>query len=112
MYFAAQYPARTYPCRRFAPVLADDGARLGAGTVRHASTIHLLLTDVVMPRMSGRQLADQLCAQRSDTRVLFMSGYGGDAVISRGIVDSGITLLHKPFTRDSLLRTARNVIDA
>jgi len=79
---------------------------------RYAAAIQMLLTDVVMPRIGGRQLADQLCARRPGTKVLFMSGYTDDSIIRHGVVDSGIHLLQKPFTRMSLLRRVREILDA
>jgi two-component system cell cycle sensor histidine kinase/response regulator CckA len=79
---------------------------------RHSATIHLLLTDVVMPRMGGRQFADQLCARRPETKVLFMSGYTNDSIIRHGLVDSAVELLQKPFTRVALLRRVRGLLDA
>jgi two-component system cell cycle sensor histidine kinase/response regulator CckA len=78
---------------------------------RHRAAIHLLLTDVVLPRMGGRQLADQLCARRPGTRVLFMSGYTNDSTLRHGVVDSAVELLQKPFTRVSLLRRLRGILD-
>jgi len=78
---------------------------------RHSAAIHLLLTDVVLPRVGGRQLADQLCARRPETKVLFMSGYTNDSIIRHGVVDSAVELLQKPFTRVSLLRRIRGMFD-
>jgi signal transduction histidine kinase len=78
----------------------------------HAGPIHLLLTDVVMPRMSGRELADRLAQLRPDLRVLYMSGYTEDAMISHRLVESGARLLQKPFTPDRLLDAVRAVLDA
>lgn len=79
---------------------------------RQSATIHLLLTDVVMPRMGGRQLADQLCARRPETKVLFMSGYTNDSILRHGLVDSAVELLQKPFDRIALLRRVRALFDA
>jgi PAS domain S-box-containing protein len=74
--------------------------------------IQLVLTDVVMPGMSGRQLADRLQAQRPDLKVLFMSGYSGDAVAQHGVLEAGTHFIGKPFTAAELARKVRGVLDA
>jgi PAS domain S-box-containing protein len=91
---------------------AENAEAALAVAERHTASIHLLLTDVVLPRVGGRQLADQLCARRPETRVLFMSGYTNDSIIRHGVVDSAVELLQKPFTRVSLLRRVRGMFDA
>jgi PAS domain S-box-containing protein len=78
---------------------------------RRAGGIHLLLTDVVMPLMSGRTLADSIKRLRRDIKVLYMSGYPGDAIDHFGVLDPGMTLLEKPFNVASLTRKVREVLD-
>ena len=74
-------------------------------------TIHLLLTDVIMPQMGGKELADQLKLARPDTPVLFMSGYTDDALTHHGVLDPGVALLEKPFTPRRLAFKVREVLD-
>ncbi len=78
---------------------------------RHKGLIHLLLTDVVMPQMSGRDLAARLVASHSESRVLYMSGYTDRAILHQGVLDAKTHFIGKPFTPDALARKVREVLD-
>jgi len=78
----------------------------------HRGPIHLMLTDVVMPEMNGRELADRLHPLRPGTRVLYMSGYTDNALGLRGVLEERIAFLQKPFTPEILSRKIREVLDA
>ena len=76
-----------------------------------ASHIRLLLTDVVMPRMSGMELAEVLLQRRPAMRLLFMSGYSDSAMDEHGVFAGGKALLHKPFKPDELVEKVRQILD-
>jgi CheY-like chemotaxis protein len=76
-----------------------------------AGSIDLLVTDVVMSGMSGRDLATELAAQRPGTKCLFISGYTAEVIAHRGILDAGVEFLGKPFSRDDIARKVRRVLD-
>jgi PAS domain S-box-containing protein len=95
----------------YAVIQASDGRAALELAATHSGTIHLLVTDVIMPEMSGRQLADRLRDERPGLQVLFVSGYTDDAIIRHGILEPGIAFLQKPFTPEALARKVRAVLD-
>ncbi len=90
---------------------AESGAEALKVSQEHKGMIHLLLTDVVMPGMSGRVLADQLMKQRPEIRVVYMSGYTGQTVGEHGVLADGSFFLPKPFTREALAHKIREALD-
>jgi two-component system, cell cycle sensor histidine kinase and response regulator CckA len=101
-------------------VLADCGYTLlqasnGRAAIKLAeltrTRIHLLVTDVVMPELGGRELADQVVALHPETRVLYLSGYTDDAIVRTGIHQTQVALLHKPFTPSVLASRIREILD-
>lgn len=78
---------------------------------QHRGPIHLLLTDVVMPEMSGSEVAIKVNEAHPETKALLMSGYAADAIVQRGVLNDGLVLLSKPFTRSSLTQKVRQVLD-
>jgi len=89
-------------------------ARSGEDALRIAGLyegpIHLLVTDVVMPGMGGRQVADRLTATRPETRVLYVSGYTENAIVHQGVLEAGIDFLEKPFTPQALEQRVAEVL--
>ena len=86
-----------------------EEALLVAG--RHSDPIDLLITDVVMPSMNGRDLATRLTADRPDMKCLFISGYSADVIAHRGILEEGVHFLAKPFSREVIARKVREVLN-
>jgi CheY-like chemotaxis protein len=74
--------------------------------------IHLMLTDVVMPVMSGRQLTELLIPKRPEMQVLYMSGYTDDAIVHHGVLGQGTAFIGKPFAADELTRKIREILDS
>ncbi len=93
-------------------VVARDGREALSLVAEHDGVIDLLITDVVMPEVSGRELAERLTRNHSKLKVLFMSGYTDDAVVRHGVLEAGTSFLQKPFTPDALIRKVREVLDA
>jgi two-component system cell cycle sensor histidine kinase/response regulator CckA len=98
--------------RGYRLLVAADGEEALRLDAEHVEPIHLLLTDVVMPRMSGRELAQRLAPRRPGLKVLFMSGYTEEAVAKHGILDPGTEFLEKPFSPDVLARRIRDLLDS
>ncbi len=92
-------------------LVASDGAEALelAEATEHA--IDLLVTDVIMPRMGGRELADRIATSHPEARILFVSGYSNQAISRQGILEPGFAFLEKPFTADSLADKVREVLD-
>jgi PAS domain S-box len=86
----------------------DEAIRLCA---THAGPIDLLLTDVVMPEVSGKEVADRLLELRPTTRVLFMSGYTDEAIVQHGVLDANVKFIQKPFTWVGLTKKVREVLN-
>jgi two-component system cell cycle sensor histidine kinase/response regulator CckA len=91
---------------------AENGGAGLALSNGHEGPIHLVLTDVVMPGISGREAAKQLLQARPQIKTLYMSGYTDNAIVHHGVLDKGALLLQKPFTPDVLARKIREVLDA
>jgi PAS domain S-box-containing protein len=90
---------------------ARDGQDALGRAESHDGPIHLLLTDVVMPHLGGRELADRLTSARPELRVLYLSGYTDDAVVRHGVLEADVAFLQKPFTPAELARKVREVLD-
>lgn len=90
---------------------ASHGSKALALAARHQGPIDLLLTDVVMPQMSGRELAEQLKTLRPQIKLLYMSGYTDDAVVRHGLLTAEVEYLSKPFSPNSLISKVREVLN-
>ena len=90
---------------------AADGASALALFDAASVPIDLLLTDIVMPGINGRQLADELCNRQANLKVLFMTGYSRDAIVHHGRLDVGVSMLQKPLTQPTLAAKIRHLLD-
>jgi DNA-binding NtrC family response regulator len=95
----------------YAVLEAENGAEALAIVEGHRGEIDLLLTDVVMPRMSGKVLAQRLLARRPGLRVVYMSGHTEDAIVDHGVMDGGTDFIAKPIALETLLARVRAVLD-
>jgi CheY-like chemotaxis protein len=87
----------------------EEGRRIAQQA--DAGRVDLLLTDVVMPKMGGKELADWFRSTRPDAKILFTSGYTADAITKHGILQDRVAFLEKPFTPTALARKVREVLD-
>ena len=94
----------------FLVLQASDGQSALLEAARHEGTINLLLTDVIMPGMNGKEVADQLAASRPGIKVLFISGYSGEVIAHRGVLGAGVAYLPKPFTPEALAAKVREML--
>lgn len=90
---------------------ASNGEEALALAERHEGPLDLLLSDVVMPRMGGPELAQALVERRPNVKVLYMSGYTEHPMVRRGVVESGVAFLQKPFTPTVLVSRIREVLE-
>lgn len=93
-------------------VVASDGNDAIQQAEAHDGPLHLLLTDVVMPGLGGRAVADRVSVLRPGIKVIYMSGYVDDAVVRAGVLLEGVNFLQKPFTLDGLTAKIREVLDS
>ncbi len=89
----------------------EDGYEALRAAQEHQGPIPLLVTDVVMPKMSGRELAQRLLSERPEMKALYLSGYTDDAIVHHGVLEPGLAFLQKPFTPQTLARKVREVLD-
>ena len=91
---------------------ASDGAAAVAICEQITERIDLLITDVVMPLMGGRELAEKLNVELPELPVLFVSGYTDDALVRERVLDSGVNFIQKPFTLEAMSKKVRELLDS
>jgi two-component system cell cycle sensor histidine kinase/response regulator CckA len=90
---------------------ARDGAQALELSERTNEPIHLVITDVIMPGIGGRTLAERLAARRPNIRILYSSGYAENTIVDQGVLDDGVNFLQKPYTATALAKRVREVLD-
>jgi len=100
----------TLQSKGYRVVEAENGAAGLAAAENHEGKIDLVITDVVMPGMGGRELVANLTKSRPETKVLYLSGYTEDAILSEGSIEKGTAFLQKPFTLQNLSRKVRELL--
>jgi two-component system cell cycle sensor histidine kinase/response regulator CckA len=98
--------------RGFRVLAAPTGEKALEVAVQNPEPIHLLLTDVVMPGMNGRVLAEELAPRQPGMKVIYMSGYTDSFIAGHGVLNPGTHLIHKPFTEEALVAKVREVLDS
>ena len=93
-------------------LLAASGSEALHISERYRKAIHLLMTDVVMPEMGGREIVECLMQSRFGMKVLYMSGYTDESIVHHGVLDEGVAFLEKPFTPEAVARKVREVLDS
>lgn len=102
---------RVLAAKGYIVLTAEDGPEALRVLERHGRPVDLLITDVVLPGMSGPELAKRIGELNLARRTLFVSGYGQDAIVDYGVPAEGLEFLPKPFSPESLLRKTREVLD-
>jgi CheY-like chemotaxis protein len=105
-----QLVRETLEAKGYKVLEADHGEAALRIVAEYSDSIDILITDVVMPGMSGRELSARLCASCPQIKVLYLSGYTEDAIAHEGVLDSGTAFLQKPFTLQMLSRKVREVL--
>jgi CheY-like chemotaxis protein len=98
--------------RGYRVLAAANGAAALQAAALHPGPIHLLLSDVIMPGMSGREVSRLLTPTRLSMRTLYVSGYTDESIVQHGVLEPEVEFLQKPFTAEGLLRRVREVLDA
>jgi hypothetical protein len=106
-----QLVCETLEAKGYKVLEADNGDAALQIVSGHSGKIDILITDVVMPGMSGRELSARMCASCPQTRVLYLSGYTEDAIVHEGVINPDTAFLQKPFTLQALSRKVREVLD-
>lgn len=93
-------------------ITATDGIEALEVIKKYEKPIHLLLTDVVMPNLSGKELSEKIIELHPGTKICFMSGYTNEAIVQHGILNSGVNFIQKPFSPELLVKRVREILDA
>jgi two-component system, cell cycle sensor histidine kinase and response regulator CckA len=102
---------RILEAKGYTVLVARNGVEALEICRRYVGSIHLVLTDVIMPEMSGRQLADRLLSERPEIKVMFMSGYSSEIIVNRGVLATEAAYIEKPFRHEELSRKVRHALD-